>query len=116
MTALEEKYPLKHPYAKLRAAIKALVATISASNACMTAKRYLLKKMAMITNNGVQLPGIKNDRLDRLNVTRSSRKCLNPIRVTLTSPIAHIAIGAGAIPKLELIPASDKAIIPNGRK
>jgi len=116
LTAPEEKYPPKHPYAKLRAATKALVVTISASNACITANTYLVKKIAMITKNGVQLPGMKKDRLDRVNMTRSSRKCLNPITVTISSPIAHIAIGAGLMPKLELMPASDNAIIPNGRK
>ena len=116
LTALEEKYPLKHPYAKLRAATKAVVPTISASNACITANAYLVKKIAMITKNGVQPPGMKKDRLDRVNVTRSSRKCLNPITVTMSSPIAHMAIGTGLMPKLELMPASDNAIIPNGRK
>ena len=116
LTALAEKYPLKHPYAKLRVATKAVVVTISASYACMTANTYLVKKIAMITKNGVQLPGMKKDRLDRVNVTRSSRKCLNAIAVTISSPIAHIAIGAGLMPKLELMPASDNAIIPNGRK
>ena len=82
----------------------------------MIANKYLVKKMAMITKSGVQLPGMKKVRLSRVNVTRSSRKYLNLIRVTMTNPIAHRATGTGLRPKLELMPERDNAIIPNGRK
>ncbi len=70
LTVLEEKYPLKHPYAKLRAATKVLVATIPASNACITANTYLVKKIAMITKNGVQLPEVSDPSVRCLTVSQ----------------------------------------------
>ena len=67
----------------------------------MMANAYLVINIATITQSGTQLPGIKNDRLARVNVTRSSRKFLNRIPVTMSNPMAHIATGAGSMPKLE---------------
>ena len=116
LMALDEKYPLKHPYAKLRTAAKVLPVAVFESIAFMTANTYLVKKIAMITKNGVQLPGIKKDRFDREKVTLSSRKNLKPMALTVSNPSAHIVIGTGLMPKLELMPASDKAIIPSGRR
>ncbi|MBK8767625.1 MAG: hypothetical protein IPM01_24625 [Burkholderiaceae bacterium] len=86
------------------------------SNAFMTANTYLVKKIAMITKNGIQLPGIKNDRFDREKVTLSSRKYLKPTALTVINPSAYNAIGTGLMPKLELMPASDNTIIPTGRR
>lgn len=82
----------------------------------MMANAYLVINIATITQGGIQLPGIKNDRLARVNVTRSSRKYLNRIPVTTSKPAAHIATGAGSMPKLELTPKSDRPIIPTGSK
>jgi hypothetical protein len=115
LRTLEQKYPLKHPYAKLSVATKVLVLTISALDARMTANTYLVKKIAMMTKNGVQLPGMKNDPLAWTNLILSSRKYLKPIKVTVNNPSAHMAIGAALMPKLDLMPANDNATIANGR-
>ncbi|MDO8653847.1 MAG: hypothetical protein Q7R66_16845 [Undibacterium sp.] len=76
LTALAEKYLLKHPHAKLRAATKALVVTISALNECNMANPNLVKKIAMIIKNGLQQPGIATLRelLDNFQTINSNVK------------------------------------------